>query len=167
VTAIPLSLLPDTAEVLADGSLAIGGCRVLDVVAEYGTPVFVYDEEHLRARRPDLGTVTLERDSTTRTVRCRQPATSWEELLDEANNVRDTAQQDGWLNDASTESIVTGLCRAALDGALRQAAINRAVRRGIAVEFRSGGAGLGAWIGGREDPRREPDHRTRPRVTGD
>jgi hypothetical protein len=55
-------------------------------------------------------------------------------LLDEANNVRDTAQQDGWLNDASTESIVTGLCRAALDGALRQAAINRAVRRGIAVD---------------------------------
>jgi hypothetical protein len=38
------------------------------------------------------------------------------------------------LNQASTESIVTGLCRAALDGALRQAAINRAVRHGIAVD---------------------------------
>jgi len=50
VTAVPLSLLPDSAEVLADGSLAIGGCRVLDVVADYGTPVFIYDEAHLRTR---------------------------------------------------------------------------------------------------------------------
>jgi diaminopimelate decarboxylase len=50
VTAIPLSLLPDTSEVLADGSLAIGGCRVLDIVAEFGTPVFIYDEAHLRSR---------------------------------------------------------------------------------------------------------------------
>src|SRR4029079_15224988 len=50
VTAIPLSLLPDTAEVLSDGSLAIGGCRVLDIVAEFGTPLFIYDEAHLRAR---------------------------------------------------------------------------------------------------------------------
>jgi diaminopimelate decarboxylase len=50
VTAIPLSLLPDTAEILADGSLSIGGCRVLDIAAEFGTPVFVYDEAHLRSR---------------------------------------------------------------------------------------------------------------------
>jgi diaminopimelate decarboxylase len=50
VTAVPLSLLPVSAEVLRDGSLAIGGCRVLDVVAEHGTPVFIYDEAHLRAR---------------------------------------------------------------------------------------------------------------------
>ncbi|MGZ4740575.1 MAG: diaminopimelate decarboxylase [Ilumatobacteraceae bacterium] len=34
----------------ADGSLSIGGCSVVDVAAEYGTPVFVYDEAHLRAR---------------------------------------------------------------------------------------------------------------------
>ena len=50
MTAVPLSLLPDTAEVLHDGTLAIGGCRVVDVAAEFGTPVFVYDEAHLRAR---------------------------------------------------------------------------------------------------------------------
>jgi diaminopimelate decarboxylase len=50
VTAIPLSLLPDTAEVLPDGSLAIGGCSVVDVAEEHGTPVFIYDEAHLRAR---------------------------------------------------------------------------------------------------------------------
>jgi len=50
VNAIPLSLLPDTAEVLADGSLAIGGCSVAELAAAYGTPLFVYDEAHLRAR---------------------------------------------------------------------------------------------------------------------
>lgn len=47
---VPPGLLPDTAEVLADGSLAIGGCRLDDLAAQYGTPLFVYDEAHLRAR---------------------------------------------------------------------------------------------------------------------
>lgn len=47
---VPLSLLPDTAVVRGDGSLAIGGCDLLDVAARFGTPVFVYDEAHLRAR---------------------------------------------------------------------------------------------------------------------
>ncbi|MEP7203323.1 MAG: diaminopimelate decarboxylase, partial [Ilumatobacteraceae bacterium] len=50
MTAVPLSLLPDTSEVLPDGSLAIGGCRVLDIVEDFGTPVFIYDEAHLRTR---------------------------------------------------------------------------------------------------------------------
>jgi diaminopimelate decarboxylase len=50
VTAVPLSLLPDTAKVLPDGSLSIGGCSVADVAAEFGTPTFIYDEQHLRAR---------------------------------------------------------------------------------------------------------------------
>jgi diaminopimelate decarboxylase len=50
VTAVPLSLLPDTAAVLPDGSLSIGGCSVVDVATEHGTPVFIYDETHLRAR---------------------------------------------------------------------------------------------------------------------
>ncbi len=47
---VELSLLPDNAVVQADGSLAIGGCNVLDLAAQFGTPVFVYDEAHLRAR---------------------------------------------------------------------------------------------------------------------
>jgi diaminopimelate decarboxylase len=34
----------------ASGRLSIGGCDVLDLADEYGTPLFVYDEEHLRAR---------------------------------------------------------------------------------------------------------------------
>ncbi len=43
------SLLPATSSVGADGRLSIGGCDVLDLVAAHGTPLFVYDEDHLRA----------------------------------------------------------------------------------------------------------------------
>ena len=42
-------LLPDTAEV-DDGHLVVGGCNVADLAREFGTPLFVYDEEHLRSR---------------------------------------------------------------------------------------------------------------------
>ena len=50
MTPIRRDLLPDTATVSPSGRLAIGGCDVLDLAAEFGTPLFVYDEEHLRAR---------------------------------------------------------------------------------------------------------------------
>lgn len=50
VTAVPRSLLPDTAATGADGSLSIGGCAVAEIAAEHGTPVFVYDETQLRSR---------------------------------------------------------------------------------------------------------------------
>lgn len=47
---IPLSLLPDTAEVSPSGHLRIGGCDTLELAQEFGTPLFVYDEQHLRKR---------------------------------------------------------------------------------------------------------------------
>ncbi|HHC09172.1 MAG TPA: diaminopimelate decarboxylase [Actinobacteria bacterium] len=47
---LPRSLLPDTAAVDDTGRLAIGGVDVLELVERFGTPLFVYDEEHLRAR---------------------------------------------------------------------------------------------------------------------
>jgi diaminopimelate decarboxylase len=50
MSAIPRSLLPDTSIVRSDGSLEVGGCAVADLAAEFGTPLFVYDEAHLRAR---------------------------------------------------------------------------------------------------------------------
>ena len=49
MTAIPWELLPDSAAIV-DDRLVIGGCDVTDVAEEYGTPVFIYDEEHLRSR---------------------------------------------------------------------------------------------------------------------
>ncbi|MCL1599841.1 MAG: diaminopimelate decarboxylase, partial [Actinomycetia bacterium] len=42
-------MLPDSAEV-DDGRLIVGGCDVADLAREFGTPLFVYDEEHLRVR---------------------------------------------------------------------------------------------------------------------
>ena len=43
-------LLPDTADVTADGHLRVGGVDLLDLAKELGTPLFVYDEVHLRRR---------------------------------------------------------------------------------------------------------------------
>jgi diaminopimelate decarboxylase len=48
--ALPRSLLPDTASVDARGRLSVGGIDVVDLAEEHGTPLFVYDEAHLRAR---------------------------------------------------------------------------------------------------------------------
>jgi diaminopimelate decarboxylase len=50
VTVLPRHLLPDHASVGEAGQLVIAGCDTLALAAEFGTPLFVYDEEHLRAR---------------------------------------------------------------------------------------------------------------------
>lgn len=50
VSALQFSLLPDTAAVGPSGQLLIGGCDTLELAAQFGTPLFVYDESHLRAR---------------------------------------------------------------------------------------------------------------------
>ncbi|HPU38044.1 MAG TPA: diaminopimelate decarboxylase [Microthrixaceae bacterium] len=47
---LPRSLLPDTASFADDGRMSIGGCDVVDLAERYGTPLFVYDEAHIRAR---------------------------------------------------------------------------------------------------------------------
>ena len=43
-SAIRRYLLPDSSSVTEDGRLSIGGCDVLELAAQYGTPLFVYDE---------------------------------------------------------------------------------------------------------------------------
>ncbi len=48
MTAIDLRLLPRTAAVSSDGVLSIGGVTVQSLAQQFGTPLFVYDEEHLR-----------------------------------------------------------------------------------------------------------------------
>ncbi|MFN8021944.1 MAG: diaminopimelate decarboxylase [Acidimicrobiales bacterium] len=50
MTSLPLHLLPDSAAVDDQGHLLLGGLRVADLAAEHGTPVFLYDELHLRRR---------------------------------------------------------------------------------------------------------------------
>ncbi len=46
--AVERVLLPRTASAGPGGHLCIGGIDLVDLAAEYGTPLFVYDEEHLR-----------------------------------------------------------------------------------------------------------------------
>ena len=43
-------LLPDSAEEGPDGHLIVGGVDLVSLAKEHGTPLFVYDEMHLRAR---------------------------------------------------------------------------------------------------------------------
>lgn len=50
MTALEPSLLPDSAHVSNGGRLAIGGCDLLDLAEVHGTPLFVYDENHIRER---------------------------------------------------------------------------------------------------------------------
>ena len=48
MTAIEMRLLPRTASVDAGGALSIGGVSVADIASQFGTPTFIYDEQHLR-----------------------------------------------------------------------------------------------------------------------
>ncbi len=47
---VGMHLLPDSAAIGEDGGLIIGGCSVADLAEEFGTPLFIYDEGHLRSR---------------------------------------------------------------------------------------------------------------------
>jgi len=47
---VPIDLLPENASVSDNGELYIGGVSTLFLAAEFGTPLFVYDEDHLRQR---------------------------------------------------------------------------------------------------------------------
>ena len=50
-TALPLAhLLPHTAALTADGTLAIGGCDVRALAREFGTPLYVFDQATLEAQ---------------------------------------------------------------------------------------------------------------------
>ncbi len=49
-TPLPVNLLPETAKVDDDGRLSVGGVDLIELANEFGTPLFVYDEAHLRAR---------------------------------------------------------------------------------------------------------------------
>ncbi len=47
---LPVHLLPDGAHIDRSGRLSIAGVDLLDLCRAIGTPVFVYDEEHIRRR---------------------------------------------------------------------------------------------------------------------
>jgi len=43
-------LLPETSRLDGSGQLEVGGVNLLSLAEEYGTPLFVYDEAHIRSR---------------------------------------------------------------------------------------------------------------------
>ena len=47
---IQSNLLPDTADISSEEQTLIGGCNLVELADEFGTPLFVYDEDHLRSR---------------------------------------------------------------------------------------------------------------------
>ena len=47
---IQSNLLPDTADISSEEHTLIGGCNLVELADEFGTPLFVYDEDHLRSR---------------------------------------------------------------------------------------------------------------------
>jgi diaminopimelate decarboxylase len=47
---LDLGLLPQSAAVDVDGRLSVGGADLAGLADRFGTPLFVYDEDHLRAR---------------------------------------------------------------------------------------------------------------------
>ncbi len=47
---LPEGLLPDTACVSTEGHLELGGCDLVALAAEFGTPLYVYDEATIRNR---------------------------------------------------------------------------------------------------------------------
>lgn len=49
MSALPWHLLPDNSSE-SDGRLSVGGCELGELAAEFGTPLFVYDEDHVRRR---------------------------------------------------------------------------------------------------------------------
>lgn len=50
MVAISRHLLSDNATIGSDGVLSVADVRIDDLAREFGTPLFVYDEDHLRAR---------------------------------------------------------------------------------------------------------------------
>ena len=61
-----ISLFPTTAEVNAAGRLVLGGCDTVELAAEFGTPLYVFDENTLRTMcREFVGEFTSRYADTT------------------------------------------------------------------------------------------------------
>ena len=63
-----LSLFPAGSALADDGTLVVGGCRADDLVAEFGTPVLVVDEQALRSRAREYADELTVRWANSRVV---------------------------------------------------------------------------------------------------
>lgn len=94
--------------------------------------VLTHDErltEHLVARGPHCDTMTIERDAASSKVSVDVQREPWQVMLDDARGVLQVSarQPDGVT--VSPTDLVRGLCRQAVDTALRQFVLRAAVRR--------------------------------------
>ena len=46
----PQNVFPETARVDANGHLILGGCDTVELASQFGTPLYIFDEETLRGR---------------------------------------------------------------------------------------------------------------------
>ena len=103
---VHLSLLPRTSATGEDGHLLVGGVDVLDLAAEFGTPLFVYDEAHLRLACRDAVAAWGEGVAyATKAFLCRAMAA----LADEEGMHLDVASGALWST-PSTRSPASGAC---------------------------------------------------------
>ena len=47
---VPLDLFPDTVRITPGNRLAIGGCDLVDLAEQFGTPLYIYDSATILAR---------------------------------------------------------------------------------------------------------------------
>lgn len=130
-------VIDDPVHALDDTRLDLFARELAELARERQVIVLTHDpglEEHLRARCPWTEVVELRRDPIDRTVSCTEQTRPWEVLLTDARHMRVRSDSDGWRHTEDLHSVVAGLCRAAVDGALRQAVITRAHQVGADVQ---------------------------------
>lgn len=105
-----LDLFPAGAAVDPDGTLVVGGCRVDDLAAEFGTPAIVVDEGSLRARAREYRTALRSRRPNARVVFASKafPATAVQRVMVE----------EGLGLDVAGGGEILGALRAGVDPAL-------------------------------------------------
>ena len=63
-----LSLFPLTAKVTNQGHLMIGGCNTIELAAEFGTPLYLFDESNLRSKCAEFRTEFGQRYADTTVI---------------------------------------------------------------------------------------------------
>lgn len=130
-------VVDDPVHALDDTRVDLLACELTRLACERQVIVLTHDprlEEHLRARHPDTTVVELDRDPASQVVSWSEHTSPWRSLLTDARRIHEHAAGDNWHYTEDVHSVLAGMCRAAVDGAIRQAVITRAARRGENVE---------------------------------
>lgn len=127
-------LIDDPVHAFDDLRIDLVSGELLRLVEDRRVIVLTHDsrlQEALRARCPSAQLMTLERHPTTGMVKPQQRNQPWQTLLDEADELRKFGSLgSAAIRDSQVPSLIRGLCRHALDGALRQLALRWAVLSG-------------------------------------